>query len=57
MIVVKAVFLPWEQQYLDRAGNQGFECVLVSDATDGYVAHFKQVALEMITFAEASFYD
>lgn len=35
-------------------GRKGFECVLVSDATDGYDAHFKQISLEMITFSEAS---
>jgi hypothetical protein len=54
MIAVKIVCFFCEQQYLDRAGK-GFECVLVSNATDGYVPHFKQVSLEMITFAEANF--
>lgn len=31
---------------------KGFECVIVSDATDGYVPEFKQIALEMVTFSE-----
>jgi hypothetical protein len=35
--------------------GKGFECVLVSDATDGYIAEFKRVALDMVTFSEVRF--
>ncbi|KIM37908.1 hypothetical protein M413DRAFT_448173 [Hebeloma cylindrosporum] len=40
---------------LREANDRGFECVLVSDATDGYVPEFKAASLEMITFSEGLF--
>jgi allophanate hydrolase len=40
---------------LREANDRGFECLLVSDATDGYVPEFKDVSLSMITFSEGLF--
>jgi len=42
----------WNNSNLITTGK-GFECVLVSDATDGYIPEFKPVNLEMITFSDA----
>jgi nicotinamidase-related amidase len=39
---------------LREANDRGFECILVSDATDGYIPEFKHACLEMVTFSEAS---
>ncbi|MDX7951913.1 cysteine hydrolase [Lichenihabitans sp. Uapishka_5] len=37
------------QTSMREANDRGFECLLVSDATESYVPAFKQAALDMIT--------
>jgi nicotinamidase-related amidase len=36
------------QTSMREANDRGYECLLVTDATDSYFPHFKEAAIEMI---------